>query len=233
MSGESLMTVRENTSEVEGCTELESEICHEFSQCVVSRAAGVVAGVKPGALFNFVAHPVAGSDFGRAVVRRAAGEVIHTYATELPRYGVELVVLHAGVRKVQLFAYRGELVEEIIARPDERRFLLDAGYDVQDARRVVESLRARMYAYYRAAELGYARPAYPHEVGLLLGYPLEDVRGFMRGDAETCRGPWKAYGDRRAAQARFGRLAMHESRCQALYQGGLPFCDLFGSSMGE
>lgn len=225
------MAVRDDASDVEGCSELESAVCHEFSQCVVSRAAGVVAGIKPGALFNFV--PRMGCDgcapSGRC---RVVSEVITTYARELPRYGVELAVLHCGARKVALFAYRPELVEEIVARTDERAFLAQAGYDVSSAHAVVGCLRRRMHAYYVAAERGRVRPAYPHEVGLLLGYPLEDVRGFIRGDVETCRGPWKAYGDCRAAQARFGRLAMHESRCQALYQGGLSFGELFGSSIG-
>lgn len=226
------MAVREGTSNVEGCTELEGQVCHEFSACVVSRAAGVVAGVKPGALFNFVAHPTC-PRCAPSAVSRVVGEVIGTYARELPHYGVELVVLHAGRRKVALFAYRPELVDELLECEEERRFLANTGYDTSGSRALVASLQTRMAAYYRAAELGVPRPAYPHEVGLLLGYPLEDVCGFIRGDVETCRGPWKAYGDRRAAQVRFGRLAMHESRCQALYQGGLPFCELFGSSMGR
>lgn len=230
MSGETLMAVREDTSLVEGCTELESEICHGFSDCIVRRAAGVVAGVKPAALFNYVVRSSC-ARCGSKALRRTVGEVISTYARELPRYGVELLVLFADERKVVLFAYRPELVGALIAGAEEGRFLREAGYDTGSVHAVVYRLRRRMGAYYRAAHRGGERPGYPHEVGLLLGYPLEDVQGFMRGDAETCRGPWKAYGDRRAAQLLFGRLRKHERRCQALYQGGSSFSDLFGSSL--
>ena len=38
---------------------------------------------------------------------------------------------------------------------------------------------------------------YPHEMGIFLGYPLEDVRGFIRHEGKESRytGYWKVYGD--------------------------------------
>ncbi|KXB33148.1 DUF3793 family protein [Atopobium deltae] len=36
---------------------------------------------------------------------------------------------------------------------------------------------------------------FPHEMGLLFGYPLEDVLGFIHKYLQTCCGPWCAYGD--------------------------------------
>lgn len=232
MSGTGFMDVSEGTGEVDGCSELESSICHDFSDCVVRRAAGVVAGIKPAALFNFVPSLTCKDPCPSEHLCRKVAEVVEAYQRELPRYGVELVVLYAGKRKVALFAYRADLLEGILARQEDRQFLADAGYDTSGAHELVASLWGRMHAYYQAADRRETRPAFPHEVGLLLGYPLEDVRGFMRGDAETCRGPWKAYGDAGTAQLRFGRLAMHEARCQALYAGGSPFSELFGSSLG-
>lgn len=231
MSGTGFMEVCEGNQEVEGCSELESSICHDFSDCVVRRAAGVVAGIKPAALFNFVPHLTCADPCPSEHACHKVAEVIEAYQRELPRYGVELVVLYAAKRKVSLFAYRESLLAEILARLEERRFLADAGYDTDGVSELVASLWQRMHAYYEAADNNAERPAYPHEVGLLLGYPLEDVRGFIRGDVETCRGPWKAYGDAGSARMRFGRLAMHEARCQALYAGGYPFSELFGSSL--
>ena len=37
---------------------------------------------------------------------------------------------------------------------------------------------------------------FPHEIGVFLGYPLEDVVGFIRhrGKCFTCCGCWKSYG---------------------------------------
>ena len=38
---------------------------------------------------------------------------------------------------------------------------------------------------------------FPHEIGVFLGYPLEDVIGFCRHKGEGCKlcGYWKVYGD--------------------------------------
>lgn len=46
---------------------------------------------------------------------------------------------------------------------------------------------------------------FPHEIGLFLGYPPEDVRGFIeqRASGYQCAGCWKVYGDACAAQQRF------------------------------
>ena len=57
---------------------------------------------------------------------------------------------------------------------------------------------------------------FPHEIGLFLGYPLEDVEGFIenRGRNYTCCGCWKAYGDPEKARIRFDayRRCTAESR---------------------
>ncbi len=37
--------------------------------------------------------------------------------------------------------------------------------------------------------------AFPHEIGCFLGYPAEDVLGFIRKEECKYRGIWKVYGD--------------------------------------
>ena len=57
--------------------------------------------------------------------------------------------------------------------------------------------------------------AFPHEIGLFLGYPPDDVRGFMdhRDVGCKCVGTWKVYGDAAAAQKAFARYR----RCTEIY----------------
>lgn len=47
--------------------------------------------------------------------------------------------------------------------------------------------------------------AFPHEIGLFLSYPPEDVRGFIehRGHESKCDGCWKVYGDAERATKTF------------------------------
>ncbi|MDR2768664.1 MAG: DUF3793 family protein [Treponema sp.] len=46
---------------------------------------------------------------------------------------------------------------------------------------------------------------FPHEVGLFLGYPPEDVAGFIRNKGRGCKccGVWKVYGDEERAKSLF------------------------------
>lgn len=54
----------------------------------------------------------------------------------------------------------------------------------------------------------------PHEIGLFLGYPPEDVEGFLeRRKPCPCAGPWRVYGDPEKAQALFRRYR----RCTSIY----------------
>lgn len=43
---------------------------------------------------------------------------------------------------------------------------------------------------------------FPHEVGLFLGYPPEDVEGFIENKARSCKitGYWKVYSDEEKAK---------------------------------
>ena len=46
---------------------------------------------------------------------------------------------------------------------------------------------------------------FPHEIGLFLGYPPEDVQGFICLGPQCCKctGCWKVYGDEEAARKKF------------------------------
>ncbi len=56
---------------------------------------------------------------------------------------------------------------------------------------------------------------FPHEIGLFLSYPPEDVRGFIENNARNfkCAGCWKVYGNEAEAKRRFARY----KKCTALY----------------
>lgn len=57
--------------------------------------------------------------------------------------------------------------------------------------------------------------AFPHEVGLFLGYPPIDVKGFIENQAKNSKyvGYWKVYGDEQAARKRFELY----DRCTRIY----------------
>ncbi|MBR2934486.1 MAG: DUF3793 family protein [Oscillospiraceae bacterium] len=64
--------------------------------------------------------------------------------------------------------------------------------------------------------------SFPHEIGLFLGYPPEDVLGFIRNPA-ACKfsGCWKVYGDVPTAQTCFDAYRKCTQTCCALLALGV------------
>ena len=54
---------------------------------------------------------------------------------------------------------------------------------------------------------------FPHEIGLFLGYPPEDVCGFLENRTCKCVGCWKVYGDEAAAKKKFAQY----KKCTSVY----------------
>ena len=80
---------------------------------------------------------------------------------------------------------------------------------------------------------GKPHPRYPSGgdydiIGVFLGYPLEDVVGFIRhrGKCFTCCGCWKSYGDPAAAQQHFDQLAKCTAVYLRLFHSGTPILKL-------
>ena len=86
------------------------------------------------------------------------------------------------------------------------RILKERGYPVENAERCIRTLIARLHE----------NADFPHEIGLFLGYPPEDVDGFIRNGARCakCVGPWKVYGDEQAARCKFAQYR----KCTNVYR---------------
>ena len=56
---------------------------------------------------------------------------------------------------------------------------------------------------------------FPHEIGLFLGYPADDVKGFIENKAacSKCAGCWKVYGDEQTAMSLFAKYR----KCTEIY----------------
>ncbi len=67
------------------------------------------------------------------------------------------------------------------------------GYSPKSPARCLTRLRDRLHG----------GEEFPHEIGLFLGYPPEDVWGFIRKKTPKCQGHWKVYGDVEKAKMAF------------------------------
>ena len=80
-------------------------------------------------------------------------------------------------------------------RREERRLLEENDYLPERVNQCVIRLIQRLKS----------EGTFPHEIGLFLGYPPEDVLGFIhnKGRNHKCIGCWKVYGDEATARAVF------------------------------
>ena len=94
-----------------------------------------------------------------------------------------------------LYLFRPAALSRDLAQEAAQGILRQAGYGTLRQGACLGELRRRLRA----------GGEFPHEIGLFLGYPPEDVAGFVRHRGRGCKcvGCWKVYGDEAAARRRF------------------------------
>lgn len=109
------------------------------------------------------------------------------------------VLLYADAKKEVLYLYRYEMLERHLSQEKVRTFLMRYGYKTFDVANVLARLRTRYQRYAGAGK------EFPHELGILLEYPVEDVEGFIanQGQNSLMVKYWKVYHDREHAEKIF------------------------------
>ena len=119
--------------------------------------------------------------------------------------GLRLIPLRRSEKRVLLYLYRPERLKKDLAGEEAKDLLQKEGYPGQNAESCLLELIRRLRG----------RKAFPHEIGLFLSYPPEDVQGFIRyrGMRSKLTGCWQVYGDAEAARRTFERF----DRCTHIY----------------
>lgn len=151
---------------------------------MVEHCAPTLAGIKTGNLF---CCPYA----SRAEVLTD----IKRFEDLLRPKGIGVMALRFFGDRVLVYVYRTSELARDISRKEAWELLHKAGYPCPRVDACLSMLVERLNA----------DKDFPHEIGLFLGYPPEDVRGFIenRGDCCKCTGCWKVYGDERQAKQKF------------------------------
>ena len=151
---------------------------------LIRHAAPTLAGIKTGNLFPArFASP--------QEMTRALGEFNRVL---VPR-GLRLLPLRRTAGFVLLYLFRPAALARDLARESARQLLRQAGYETLTLPACLRELARRLQA----------GQGFPHEIGLFLGYPPEDVAGFIAHGGKGCKcvGCWKVYGDEQAARQQF------------------------------
>lgn len=135
---------------------------------------------------------------------RELEELVEVWNIHFRKKGVTLTVLRKKAGVALLYVYRQSRLEEDLRCPGVERFLRGCGYTGDGVEEALERLKVRLL-----------EEGFPHEIGLFLGYPLEDVVGFIRHGGKNCKcsGCWKVYGDEDEAVKLFAKF----KKCRAVY----------------
>lgn len=100
------------------------------------------------------------------------------------KLGLSAVELSAKTGSAVVLFYRDDALENVIRGNAEAGFLAEHGYRASDplSRHLVR-LQSRF------------KDACPHEIGIFLGIPVEDIRGFIEHGGQNCKlcRYWKVY----------------------------------------
>lgn len=116
-------------------------------------------------------------------------------------------------RRTLLLVYNEKMLSNRLSDPECSAMLRSFGYDTGEClENQLEFLASRIRR----------NGDFPHEIGIFLGYPLDDVIGFIRNKGENFKlcGCWKVYGSEETARKTFANYdKCRRFLCNKLTQG--------------
>lgn len=125
--------------------------------------------------------------------------------------GIKAMVLCNKCNSSLIYVYRPKLLYKQINEPDCKNFLENLSYNTNDLKKCLEKLKIRV-----------REDCFPHEIGIFLGYPFEDVEGFIKnkGRNHICCGCWKVYKNKNCKEKLFNSYKKAKSSYTNLYAKG-------------
>ena len=160
-----------------------------------------LAGLKTG---NMFAYPYKSREEVKSDLRRLNKILVP--------WGLRILPLRYSDRTVLLYLYRVSSLEKDLSQKEAARILREVGYENAGSDRCIVELIGKLRG----------TNGFPHEIGLFLSYPPEDVRGFIDNHAENCKyiGFWKVYGDVDKAKKTFASYEKCTNRYNRMWRHG-------------
>lgn len=176
-------------------------------EMIIRHGAPTLAGIKTGNLFlcifqdeeKFFAH-------------------VRGFNSKLNAKGVMLIPLRIRGNRVLVYIFRPHQLKRILMNEEVKLFLSGMGYRRMSIKEALRRLSQKMME----------GEEFPHEIGIFLGYPLADVKGYMkhRGKDAKFGGCWKVYSDVETATETFLRYKKCTNIYCEKYAAGIPLYEL-------
>ena len=163
-------------------------------ELIIKHCSPTLAGIKTGNLFSC----------SYTSKKKAVAAINRMNSIFVPK-GVRILPLKFDVKRMLVYVFRPSKLAKDLSDKNSCELLKSQGYRLLDVKSCILQLRRRINA----------GSDFPHEIGLFLGYPPEDVRGFIfhKGNCCKCLGCWKVYGNEEKALREFSRF----KKCSDVY----------------
>ena len=163
-------------------------------EMIVRHCSPTLAGLKTGSLFGYF--------FTDANEMR---ESIRSWNKILVNKGLRMIPLKFKDKRALIYIYRPLSLSKDLKNKTACKLLEERGYNLDKSEYCITHLMKRLNL----------QDEFPHEIGLFLGYPPEDVNGFIENKADNFKlvGTWKVYGDVTNAKKTFERY----KKCTDIY----------------
>lgn len=166
-----------------------------IEEMLIEHCAPTLANLKTASLFRYFLED-----------GEEAAQYLEKWNQQLKEKGVVLECLKECSNTALLYVYRTKRLEQELAIPAIQNFLKQYNYEQFDVAYCLSQLKIQ---FQKGCE-------FPHEIGIFLGYPLEDIEGFIanKGRNYKCIGCWKVYGNEQEAKKVFGKF----EKCRGIYR---------------
>lgn len=169
-------------------------------ELLVNFCSPTLAGIKSAALFTYFSKN-----------KKEVIDLILEWNKLLNKKGIFVESIREREGDSLIYVYRPKMLFEEINAGSSGKYLKSLGYDTEDLEKSIKKLKSRVL-----------EDDFPHEIGLFLGYPYEDVECFINncGQKELCSGCRKVYKDKMKKEIIFKKYKTIKKSYDILYKSG-------------
>lgn len=183
-----------------------------FEESLICHAAPTLASIKIANLYNF-----------RFDSDKDCQMTINHFNSLMNPKGIYIELLKEAGDFYLIYVYRKTHLQKQLDDPEIQNLLARYGYPTKcEMKHYIDVLKMRLKA----------EEGFPHEIGLLLGYPVADVKAFMETNGQNCIacGDWKVYGNEKEAKCLFCKYKHCREVYISAYGAGRKFVDMLVSA---
>lgn len=136
-------------------------------------------------------------------------------------------IIFQSEKKTIFLLYNEQKLNEYLQCMEIKQFFYLCGYREFELQSILNSFSER-YTAYTKNEI-----EFPHEMGLILGYPPEDVKGFIENNGKNFlyAGYWKVYGNLSEKLERFRAFDMAKENIVRMVAAGISIASIIDKNI--